>query len=85
MTERARKVSPPKKGIFRAVFFDAGNTLVRAHPSVGHIYAHTARRLVDCFSRLWTTPLRSSNHGKPGSHNIYKLSLVRGLFLTMKW
>jgi NTP pyrophosphatase (non-canonical NTP hydrolase) len=44
MTGRSRRVLPVKKTVFRAVFFDAGNTLVRAHPSVGHIYAHTARR-----------------------------------------
>lgn len=28
----------------KAVFFDAGNTLLRPYPSVGHIYAQTARR-----------------------------------------
>lgn len=28
----------------KAVFFDAGNTLLRPHPSVGHIYAKTAHR-----------------------------------------
>jgi putative hydrolase of the HAD superfamily len=43
MTRRANRgsVAPVP---YRAVFFDAGNTLVRAHPSVGHIYARTARR-----------------------------------------
>ncbi len=44
MNRRSRRAPSVKKSIFRAVFFDAGNTLVRAHPSVGHIYAHTARR-----------------------------------------
>jgi putative hydrolase of the HAD superfamily len=31
-------------GPWRAIFFDAGNTLLRPWPSVGHIYAQTARR-----------------------------------------
>lgn len=34
--------NPPHR--LKAVFFDAGNTLLRPHPSVGHIYAKTARR-----------------------------------------
>lgn len=33
-----------KKKALKAVFFDAGNTLLRPYPSVGHIYAKTARR-----------------------------------------
>lgn len=28
---------------YQAVFFDAGGTLLKVHPSVGHIYAHHAR------------------------------------------
>jgi putative hydrolase of the HAD superfamily len=33
-----------KKKALKAVFFDAGNTLLRPYPSVGHIYAKTAHR-----------------------------------------
>ncbi|MBK7207666.1 MAG: HAD-IA family hydrolase [Elusimicrobia bacterium] len=36
------RVRPPSS--YRAVFFDAGNTLLRAHPSVGHIYTRVARK-----------------------------------------
>lgn len=36
--------TPIRERSIRAVFFDAGNTLLRAHPSVGHIYARTAQR-----------------------------------------
>ncbi|MBL0059268.1 MAG: HAD-IA family hydrolase [Elusimicrobia bacterium] len=39
-----RPTASRKKPFIRAVFFDAGNTLLRAHPSVGHIYARTALR-----------------------------------------
>lgn len=45
MTQRVRrsKKSSPTPAL-RAVFFDAGNTLLRPYPSVGHIYAKTAGR-----------------------------------------
>jgi putative hydrolase of the HAD superfamily len=33
-----------KKKTLKAIFFDAGNTLLRPYPSVGHIYAKTAGR-----------------------------------------
>ena len=57
----------------RGIFFDAGNTLLRVHPSVGAIYADAARRygadlsvdaIEESFKKMWmrTRPL-VSNHG----------------------
>ncbi len=56
---------------FKTVFFDAGNTLLRVHPSVGNIYADAAAvhgltipvaAIEDSFKRLWsqTAPLVSN-------------------------
>jgi putative hydrolase of the HAD superfamily len=47
----------------RGIFFDAGNTLLRVHPSVGEIYADAARRygadlsaeaVEESFKKMWT-------------------------------
>jgi putative hydrolase of the HAD superfamily len=57
-------VKPPLK----AVFFDAGHTLFRPWPSVGHVYAKTARKhgsavspawVEDRFQKVW----HAKNHG----------------------
>lgn len=56
---------------YRAVFFDAGNTLLRVNPSIGYIYSDTARRygaklaedtIEAAFQALWhkTAPLVSN-------------------------
>src|SRR5262245_13424368 len=43
--QTARKSPQTQKSRrLKAVFFDAGNTLLRPYPSVGHIYAKVARR-----------------------------------------
>lgn len=55
----------------RGIFFDAGNTLLRVHPSVGAIYADAARRygadlsvgaIEESFKKMWmrTGPLVSN-------------------------
>ena len=57
--------------LYRCIFFDAGNTLLSVHPSIGYIYADTARRygadldehtVEASFKSLWnqTTPLVSN-------------------------
>jgi len=45
-TNQTPRKSPKSKktSAITTVFFDAGNTLLRPHPSVGHLYARTARR-----------------------------------------
>lgn len=48
---RSKKITPAPA--IRAVFFDAGNTLLRPFPSVGHIYAKTARRHGVRLSTAW--------------------------------
>ncbi len=50
-----RKSTPKKKPpkALKAVFFDAGNTLLRAHPSVGHIYTKAAGRHGLRLSEAW--------------------------------
>lgn len=40
--KRTSGTSPKKK--IRAVFFDAGGTLLKPYPSVGHVYSRVARR-----------------------------------------
>ena len=57
---------------YEAIFFDAGNTLLRVHPSIGYIYSDTARqygadlpeeKIEASFRALWekTTPLVSND------------------------
>lgn len=57
--------------LYRGIFFDAGNTLLSVHPSIGYIYADTARRyganldeetVEASFKALWnkTAPLVSN-------------------------
>src|SRR3990172_3053475 len=63
----------------RGVFFDAGNTLLRVHPSVGAVYSNTARMfgveitsetIESSFKILWnqTAPL-VTNEGHRLSYN----------------
>ena len=63
---------------FKAVFFDAANTLVYPHPSVGELYAHTARSYgvevsaaaVEAgFRRSWET-LQSKAAGDPVRYGV---------------
>src|SRR5574341_821814 len=58
---------------FKGVFFDAGNTLLRVHPSIGEIYSEAARSfgaeispeaIEDSFKQMWTqTAPLVSNEG----------------------
>ncbi|HMU75129.1 MAG TPA: HAD-IA family hydrolase [Elusimicrobiota bacterium] len=89
--QTARK--SPKKALnprpVRAVFFDAGNTLLRAHPSVGHIYTRAARRhglrlpvawVEERFQAAWRDRHR---HALPKNDNAEKLwwrKMVRRVF-----
>ena len=64
---------PPKTNI-RAVLFDAGGTLVRAYPSVGHVYAGEAARfgvavapesLSEHFGEAWRRLRPQEDHASP--------------------
>lgn len=64
-----------KKKALKAIFFDAGNTLLRPYPSVGHIYAKTAHRhgvrltsawVEDRFQAAWRD--RHSSHHLKSDH-----------------
>jgi len=66
-------MNSPRSNI-RAVLFDAGGTLVRAYPSVGHVYAAEAKRfgveitpesLSQHFSEAWRRLRPQDNHESP--------------------
>jgi len=44
MGRKEFKRTKSRAGKFRAVFFDAGETLIKVHPSVGEIYCETAKQ-----------------------------------------
>jgi len=65
-----------KPGEIKAVFFDAGGTLFHPHPSVGHVYAATARKYgkkisvsdIDrAFYRIWRKKGGMASLGKNAS------------------
>ena len=84
-------MSVPAFSQIRAVTFDVGGTLIEPWPSVGHIYAETARRVLgeafdpvrleERFVAAWRTA-----HAHPGSFNYSKTAwaaIVRTTFLGL--